>query len=184
MQKNVKRTLLSAAALCCTVILCGAPSSCDPKYWMDPEMYEELQRPPSSRFTIHRIVKYRQGKETERTIPTYSRREVTVDMPWFSSKDVEKIEAVPRAAKPGYYDLKLTLSPQGRAPWIMLSNATAHQHEDVAFVIDGYFYRAFRPRLLVEENDLTVIIDGPFDQATAKALEFHSELNYIKLNNK
>ena len=51
-------------------------------------------------------------------------------------------------------------------------------------MIDGYFYRAFRPRLLMEENDLTVIIDGPFDQATAKSLEYHSEFNYIKLNNK
>ena len=49
---------------------------------------------------------------------------------------------------------------------------------------DGYFYRAFRPRRLVGEDDLTVLIDGPFDQATAKTLEFHSEFNYIKLNNK
>ena len=95
MQKNLKRTLLTAAALCCTLLLCGSPSSCDPKYWMDPENYEELQRPPSSRFTIHKIVKYRQGKETERTIPTYSRREVTVDMPWFPPKMWKKLRRVP-----------------------------------------------------------------------------------------
>lgn len=182
MNVKIKRILMTVSAACFAVLLCGAPSSCDAKYWMDPDMYEELQRPPTARVTIHRIVKYRQGKDTEMTIDTYTRRKITVDVPWFSSRDIEKIEAVPRPSKPGFYDLKLTLSPTGRNPWIMLS--TGNMHEDMAFVIDGVFYRAFQPRQLVGESDLEVIVDGPFDQATAKTLEYHSEFNYIKLNNK
>ncbi len=175
-----KSILFTLAAAFSTMFLVGAPSSCDPDNWLDPDRYEELQRPPRMKVTIHRIVKYRYGKETEMTIPTYTKKEITVDSPWFTSREIEHIDAVPRPSKPGYYDLELTLTQKGRREWIMLSNA--HIHEDVAFVIDGIFYRSFRPQRIMDENTLKVRIDGPFDPATAKELAYHSEFNYIKIN--
>ncbi len=179
---NKKPLLLGFAAIACSLFLVGAPSSCDPENWLDPDRYEELQRPPRMKITVHKIVKYQYGKETEMTIPTYTKKEITVDTPWFSSREIEKIEAVPRLSKPGYYDLVLTLTQKGRREWIMLSNA--HLHEDVAFVIDGIFYRSFRPQRIMDESTLTVRVDGPFDPATARELAYHAEFNYMKLNDK
>ncbi len=175
-----KSLLLCCAAAMCTLLLVGAPSSCDPENWLDPDRYEELQRPARAKITVHRIIKYRYGKETEVTIPTYTKKEVTVDSPWFTSREIEHIDAVPRPSKPGYYDLVLTLTQKGRREWIMLSNANLH--EEVAFVIDGVFYRSFRPQQILDESTLKVRIDGPFDPATAKELAYHSEFNYMKLN--
>ena len=179
---RIKPLLVSAAAVVAAVFAMGAPSSCSPENWLDPDRYEELQRPPQAKISIHPVIKYRHGAETEMTIPTYSKREVTVSSPWLTSREIEKVQAVPRPSKPGYYDLEITLTQKGRREWIMLSNAYAH--EEMAFVIDGVFYRGFRPRRLLDENSVLVFVDGPFDPATAKELAYHSEFNYMKLNDK
>jgi len=180
--KKLKTICLSCAAVVSAVFMMGAPSSCEPKNWMDPDRYDELQKPPRGSITIHKIIKYRQGDKTEQTITTYTKQEITVSSPWLTSKEIEHIDVSPRPGKPGYYDLVLTLTQKGRREWIMLSNA--HQHEDLAFVIDGMFYRSFRPRLLYNESDVKILIDGPFDQATARELAWNSEFNYIKINRK
>ncbi len=177
-----KAILLTAAFVTIAAFSIGAPSSCDPQYWTDPEALEELQRPPYARISVHSIVKYRHGEQTEATIPTYTKKEITVGTLWLTSQEIEHIDAVPRPSKPGYYDLELTLTDKGRREWIMLSNA--HIHEDLAFIIDGVFYRSFRPRLLKSEKDRIVTIDGPFDQATAREIAYHSEFNYMKINRK
>ena len=177
---KLKTFVISCAAAVSAVFMTGAPSSCDPENWLDPDRYDELQRPAHARITIHSIVKYRQGDMTEQTIPTYTKEKITVGAPWLTSKEIEHIDIRPRPGKPGYYDLLLTLSQKGRREWIMLSNA--HQNDNIAFVIDGVFYRSFRPRLLLNESDVQVLIDGPFDQATARELAWNSEVNYIKIN--
>lgn len=178
--KKMRLFLLSAAFAGCSIFLIGAPSSCEPRFWTDPEAMEELQRPPRARISVRSIIKYRYGEQTEAKIPTYTKQEITVGQLWLSSKEVEKIEMLPRPSNPGYYDLQLTLTDKGRREWIMLSNANARNY--LSFIIDGIHYRSFKPRMLTTDDDLTVIIDGPFDQATASELAFQSEFNYIKLN--
>lgn len=178
--KKTKLLLLSAAFVGCSIFLIGAPSACEPRFWTDPDAMEELQSPPQARISVRSIIKYRYGEQTEATIPTYTKQQITVGQLWLSSKEVEKIEMRPRASNPGYYDLELTLTDKGRREWIMLSNANARNY--LSFIIDGIHYRSFKPRMLTSDNDVKVIIDGPFDQATASELVFHSEFNYIKLN--
>lgn len=179
-----KPLLLSVAALVSSVFLTGAPSACDPENWLDPDRYAKLQEPPAGKISIHSIVRYRYGDSTEQTIATYSGREITINtVPFLTSKEIEKIALLPHPGRPGYYDLQVTLTPQrGRHLWIGLSNAGVSKNEELAFVIDGMFYRGFRPRLLQTDSDTTVIIDGPFDSATAQELAANADFNYIKLN--
>lgn len=178
--KKQKVFLLSAALIVCSVFLIGAPSACEPRFWADPDAMEELQRPARARIAVRSIIKYRYGEQTEATIPTYTKQEITVGQLWLSSREIEKIDMLPRAGNPGYYDLEITLTDKGRREWIMLSNANARNY--LSFIIDGIHYRSFKPRMLTSDNDLKVILDGPFDQATASELVHHSEFNYIKLN--
>jgi len=37
------------------------------------------------------------------------------------------------------------------------------------------------PRMLDDDADMDIIVDGPFDQATALALQNNAKFNYFKL---
>ena len=56
-----------------------------------------------------------------------------------------------------------------------------HKGTQLAFVIDGTVYRGFVPRQLDNDEAMSVIVDGPFDQATAMALQNNAKYNYYKM---
>jgi hypothetical protein len=97
---------------------------------------------------------------------------------------IKKVELIPRDDKGAFYDLKLFLNHKGRLRWMQLSNAFAH--EKIGFVVDGVFYRSFYPKPMVGDYDdgenTYVVIEGPFDEGTAKALKKHAEDNYLYYN--
>lgn len=175
--KNTFRILAAAAAL--VILACGF-NKCSIEE-LDPEYLEAVSQPVKAPVTVQSIVKNRQGEMIEKMIPTYTGKEVCVNsVPLINSKYIEKIEAVKRATDPNYYDLKLYFNDTGRKLWIALSNY--NRTEKLAFVIDGRFYRGFVPRLLVDDQSMDVMIDGPFDQATALEVQNESIMNYKKLN--
>lgn len=167
------------------VLLFGAASllisGCEPKNYFDPERVEALEQPAKEKISIHTIVKYRQGNETEQEIQTFTGRTVTINtVPWITSKDIVDVQAVPRP-NTNYYDLKIKLTePRGRHKWIGLSNA--NRKEPLAFVVDGMFYRSFIPRMMADETGVEVIIDGPFDPVIALGIQKEADLNYYRLN--
>ena len=73
---------------------------------------------------------------------------------------------------------KSDLTDRGHKLWINLS--VQHKGQQLAFVIDGTVYRGFVPRQIAD-NALSVIVDGPFDQATAMALQNNAKYNYFKM---
>jgi len=75
---------------------------------------------------------------------------------------------VPRGNDPDMYDLLLTLSDRGRKMWIALS--VANKNTQLAFAVDGMIYRKFVPRLLYDDTTFEILVDGPFDPATAMEL--------------
>ncbi len=180
---KMKQIIFALAALSTVLFATGAPNSCETKYWLDPDGYAKMQEPPEARISFHSIVKYRQGESTEQTIATYSGGEITIAAnPYLTSRDIEGVEMLPSADRKGYYDLRLTLTNRGRKLWIGLSEQ--NYNEDVAFVIDGMFYRCIRPRKLQTDSDVTVVVDGPFDKATAMEIVANADFNYLKLNKK
>lgn len=169
---------LTVLVLSCGFSECTAENM---QKWMDPEYVEEISKPPKAAVTIQAIVRNRQAEMIEKMIPTYSGSEICVNsVPLINSKYIKSIEAVKRPGDTNYYDLKLNLNETGRKLWIALSNNNID--ERVAFVIDGMFYRSFKPRLLIDDLSTDVIVDGRFDQATALEIQNQSKLNYDKLN--
>ena len=53
---------------------------------------------------------------------------------------------------------------------------------ELAFVIDGMYYRSFKPELLTDNETSIATVEGPFDPATAKGLVKNSERNYKIFN--
>ena len=179
--KKVFSTLamgLTLVAVTCSFSECSGENM---QKWLDPEYMEEISKPPRAVVTIQSIVRNKQAEMVEKMIPTYSGSEICVNsVPLINSKYIKSIEAVKRDGDANYYDLKLNLNDTGRKLWIALSNN--NMNERVAFVIDGMFYRSFKPRLLYDDFSTEIIIDGRFDQATALEIQNQSKLNYDKLN--
>ena len=85
-----------------------------------------------------------------------------------SSKDIEEVKIEPRASDPDMYDLHLYLTERGRKMWIGLS--VPNRNTELAFVVDGLMYRKFIPRMLYDDSTRDIIVDGPFDPATAQEI--------------
>ena len=100
-------------------------------------------------------------------------------MQLLDSSEVKYIQPVPIPGDQGFYNLRLDLTERGRKLWINLS--VQHKGTELAFVIDGTVYRGFVPRMLDDDADMDVIVDGPFDQATALSLQNTAKFNYFKL---
>ncbi len=180
----VKRICLAFGVLSSACLLMGS-STCNPEEtWemmLDPEAAEKMMAEPEYVVTVHQIVKYPRAEMLEKAIPSYFGDSVIVNQNYYiSSKEIEKIELLERKTDPGFYDLKLTFTSRGQKMWIGLS--VNNRRNQLAFVIDGMHYRNFEPRLIMDDEDLTVIVDGPFDVATANALQKNSESNFKKLN--
>lgn len=177
-----KNFLLAAAAL-----FLFAGTGCDIDEAI--ENLEETITPkdPEYVLSIHRIVRYRRGEDLEREIDTFSGGVVCVNVNSFlHSRNIKKIDLGARPNDPGFYDLVLHLDRRGQMLWS--SVAIQYKGEKMGVVIDGVFYRAFMPSIPnpndIDEKtgDVTVLVEGPFDQATANSLAKHSEKNYKALN--
>lgn len=182
MKSSWKKAFMPIAALCVAVLAMGV-EKCDPDEMSDKmdELMQVETEPPKGAVSIHEIIKYPRADETEQKIPSYFGSDVTIRrLPLLFYKEIESITAVPRTSEPGFYDLKLKLTIRGRKMWIGLS--VPNQRTPLAFVIDGMYYRSFKPRMIYDDTTDEVIVDGPFDQATALEIQNNSGKNYRKSN--
>jgi len=127
--------------------------------------------------SVNEIVKYPRAEQLEREVATYDGRTIWVNTnPYLHSRNIETIELVPDPDQKGFYHLKCKLNRRGKMLWMQMAAQFANRQ--MAFLVDGVFYRAFTPQPLQNEEVGTVIIDGPFDVYTAKTLQKYAPANY------
>ena len=182
--RHLRRVLPAIMLLFTAVFFCGAGAqSCDADtidHMLDPENLDLSSRPLEGVIEIQEIIRLRRGSDKEITGPTMFADDLCLNKAiLLDSADVKSIKAIPIDRLPPYYSLELKLTPRGRRHWIGLSLPNKATH--VAFIIDGVIYRTFVPRLLYDDVTESVIVDGPFDPATAKKLESNSARNYFRL---
>jgi len=179
---KIIRRLLAPAALICSAIFCCGYHSCDReevRLYFDPDNWEEMQKPPKNVVSIHEVIRNRQGDGIERTVSSYFGGEVTIhSMQLLDSSEIKDIQFIPIPGDQGFYNLRFDLTERGRMLWINLS--VQHKGTQLAFVIDGTVYRGFVPRQ-IDDEATSVIVDGPFDQATAMAIQNNAKFNYFKM---
>jgi hypothetical protein len=142
---------------------------------------EKNKKEPSYVLTINEIVKYPRAKEIEKEVPTYSGKTIFVNTNAFlHSRNIQEIEIIPSTEKKGFFDLEFRLDYHGKNIWMQLS--VNHAYTEVAFLIDGVFYRAVRPDKISTEEDDLVYLRGPFDPVTAKSLKENAAFNYKYFN--
>ena len=179
---KIFRKLLVPAALLCSVIFCCGYHSCDSEevdLYMDPDNWEEMQLPPKNVVSIHEVIRKKNGDSIERTVASYFGGDVTINsIQLLDSSEIKYIQPIPIPGDQGFYNLRFDLTDRGHKLWINLS--VQHKGTQLAFVIDGTVYRGFVPRQIADDA-LSVIVDGPFDQATALALQNNAKYNYFKM---
>ena len=177
------RRLLAPTALLCMAFFCCGYHSCDReevRLYFDPDSWEEMQLPPKNVVSIHEVIRNRSGEGVERTVASYFGGEETIhSMQLIDSSEIRGIQSIPIPGDQGFYNLRFDLTDRGRKLWINLS--VQHKGTQLAFVIDGTVYRGFIPRQLSDDEAMSVIVDGPFDQATAMALQNNAKYNYYKM---
>ena len=182
--KHSSRILPLVAGLAAAVLLCGAGGqSCDADSidrMLDPENLDTSDRPLEGVIEIQEIIRLRRGADKEIMAPTMFGDDLCLNKTiLLDSADVTEIKAIPIEKQKPYYSLELKLTDRGKRHWIGLSLPNKGQH--VAFIIDGIVYRTFVPRMLYDDVTDSIIVDGPFDPATAKKLESNSARNYFRL---
>ena len=166
------------------VFCCGAGGqSCSAEqidHAFDPENLDMSSRPLEGIIEIQEIITLRRGTDKEIMAPTMFGDDICLNKAiLLDSADVKSIKAIPIEKQPPYYSLELKLTDRGRRHWIGLSLPNRATH--VAFIVDGIVYRTFVPRLLYDDVTDYILVDGPFDPATAKKLETNSARNYFRL---
>ncbi len=145
----------------------------------DDRMKEENQ--PKYVISTHQLVKYPRANKLEIKVPAYDGRSVwIVKTPFIHSRHIEEVQMVPRANEPNFYDLKLKLTRRGRLIWMQMS--VQFRHEDLALLIDGMFYRVFRPGKITTEEDTWVLLEGPVDYSSAQGAVKNAKKNYEFFN--
>ena len=182
--RHIHRALPAAALIFTAVFFCGAGGqSCDADSIdriFDPENLDTSSRPLEGVIQIQEIILLRRGSDKEVMVPALFDDDLCLNKTvLLDSSDVKSIKAIPIEKLPPYYSLELSLSDRGKRHWIGLSLPNRATH--VAFLIDGIVYRTFVPRLIYDDVTTSVIVDGPFDPATAKKLEENSARNYFRL---
>lgn len=131
--------------------------------------------------SINETVKYPRAEELEREIPTYDGRTVWINTnPFIHSRNIRAIELLPSAAKKGFYSLKIELNRRGKLIWMQI--AVQFRNHPLAFIVDGTLYRTFLPQPLLDDNTGIIVIEGPFDVYTAKAIQRYAQSNYKIFN--
>ena len=182
--KFIRRALPLVMLLFTAVFCCGAGGqSCSAEqidHAFDPENLDMSSRPLEGIIEIQEIITLRRGTDKEIMAPTMFGDDICLNKAiLLDSADVKSIKAIPIEKQPPYYSLELKLTDRGRRHWIGLSLPNRATH--VAFIVDGIVYRTFVPRLLYDDVTDYIIVDGPFDPATAKKLESNSARNYFRL---
>ena len=182
--KHIRRALPIAMLLFSAIFCCGAGGqSCtaeDVDRVFDPENFDTSNRPLEGIIEVQEIIQLRRGTEKEIMAPTMFGDDICLNKTiLLDSADVKEIKAIPIEKHPPYCSLELKLTDRGRRHWIGLSLPNRATH--VAFIIDGIVYRTFVPRLLYDDVTTSIVVDGPFDPATAKKLEDNSARNYFRL---
>ena len=182
--KHIRRTLPLVAGLLAAVLFCGAEGqSCtaeDIDHVFDPESLDTSNRPLEGVIEIREIIRLRRGTDKEEWAPTMFGDDICLNTNiLLRTSDVKEIKAIPLEKQKPYYSLELKLTDRGKRHWIGLSLPNKGKH--VAFLIDGVVYRTFVPRMLYDDVTDSIIVDGPFDPATAKKLESNSARNYFHL---
>ena len=185
LSKTIRRALPVAMLLFTAVFCCGAGAqSCsaeDIDHAFDPENFDTSDRPLEGLIEIQEIIRLRRGTEKEVMAPSMFGDDICLnETVLLGSAEIKKVKAIPIEKMPPYYSLELKLSERGRRRWIGLS--LPNKATQVAFVIDGIVYRTFVPRLLYDDVTDSIVVDGPFDPATAKRLESNSARNFFRLN--
>ena len=180
---KIYRRLLAPAILLCSALFCCGYHSCDReevRMYMDPDSWEEMQLPAKYVVSIHEVIRHKSGDSVERTVSSYFGGDVTIhSMQLLDSSEIKYIQAVPIAGDQGFYNLRFDLTERGSKLWINLS--VQHKGMQLAFVVDGAVYRGFVARQLASDEATSVVVDGPFDQATALAIQNNSKYNYYKM---
>ncbi len=182
--KHIRRAIPVAMLVFTAVFCCGAGAqSCsaeDIDHMFDPENLDTSDRPLEGVIEVQEIITLRRGTDKEVMAPTMFGDDICLNKAiLLDSADVKAIKAIPIEKNPPYCSLELKLTERGRRHWIGLSLPNRGTH--VAFIIDGIVYRTFVPRLLYDDVNDSIIVDGPFDPATAKKLESNSARNYFRL---
>jgi len=168
------------AKLLILVLGCTLVAGCEFEKWANSDekgSEDKDDGKPHYVITVNELVKYPRAENLEREIMTYDGRTVWVNTnPYMHSRNIESIELVPVPEKKGFYHLKLKLNRRGKMIWMQL--AAQFSNRQVAFLVDGIFYRAFVPQALQNEELGTVIIEGPFDVYTAKTLQKYAPINF------
>ena len=182
--KQIRRHLPGFALLSAAFLFCGsAGRACSPDdidHMLDPENLDMSSRPLEGVVSIREIVTLRRGTDKEVLLPAMFCDDICLNKTvLLDSSEIKYIQPIPIPGDQGFYNLRLDLTERGRKLWINLS--VQHKGTELAFVIDGTVYRGFVPRMLDDDADMDVIVDGPFDQATALSLQNTAKFNYFKL---
>ena len=166
-------------------VLVSGVSSCE-KFLEDPEkaLEEETDKTPRYVVTIHEIIKYKRADMLEMDVDCFFGGTICVNKnPQIHSRDISKIEMVPRPGNTEFFDLKITLTDRGKMLWSALAVLKAEKKK-VGILIDGMYYRSINPPMLTDQEVDTVYLEGPFDPANAKGIVDNSERNYKIFNDK
>ena len=158
-------------------------SSCE-KFMEDPEkvLMEETDKTPHYVVTIHEIIKYKRADMLEMDVDCFFGGTICVNKnAQIHSRDISKIEMVPRPGNTEFFDLKITLTERGKMLWSALAVLRA-ENKKVGLLIDGMYYRSINPPMLTDAEVKTVYLEGPFDPATAKGIVSNSERNFKIFN--
>lgn len=197
-RKHIKRfaggPLRAACVLaCCLAAFCAASCGGSAAGILDPlnvddrdeDVYKPVVGEPGEFgvVSIHEIVRYPRGGENEYEIHAMFEDEVIIDKDQLlDSSDIISIEAIAINDLPGFYKLRLHLTPDGGKVWRKLSIEGRDTSPTLAFVIDNVLYRTFKPRFLYTGED-NVVVDGPFDEPTALNLEANAIRNFMYFSN-
>jgi len=103
--------------------------------------------------------------------------------PYIHSRDITKIEMVPRPGNTDFYDLKIFLNARGRMLWSAMA-VTQAEKKKIGILIDGLYYRSINPPMLTDNEVESVYLEGPFDPATAKGITTNAERNHKIFNDR
>lgn len=144
------------------------------------EIFKKELPKPKRIITINSIVKYPRAKDLEKEIMTFNGGKVWVNTnSYIHSKSIKDIELIKRDNDGNFYDLQLELTNHGKLIWMQLS--TGYSFQTLGIVVDGLFYRTFKPHPISKDENFA-IIEGPFDKYTAEQIKKYAKTNFEFFN--
>ena len=181
---RIRSAAVALSLMTVAVLVCGMGSCED--FLADPEkaIMEETDKTPHYVVTIHEIIKYKRADMLEMDVDCFFGGTICINKnAQIHSRDISKIEMVPRPGNTEFFDLKLTLTERGKMLWSALAILRA-ENKKVGILIDGMYYRSINPPMLTDQTADTIYLEGPFDPANAKGIAENSERNYKIFNDK